>query len=107
MKSPLPLLAALYHAPSTYLASAIDQRCYKHLLGLEQMTVFDRWIQTHQLIAIAKPDLVYLRAPYSFATRIHLTDQQWLIPYFDGSPLTEAENVHTWFRVRIHPRQSI
>ena len=61
MKSPLPLLSALSHHPSTLLASPIDQRMYKSLLGLDQMDHLDRWIQTHQLIPIAKPDLVYLQ----------------------------------------------
>ena len=61
MKSPLPLLSALYHQPSTLLASPLDQRVYKSILGLEQMDLLDRWIQMHQLIPIAKPDLVYLQ----------------------------------------------
>ena len=61
MRSPLPLLSALYHHPSTLLASPLDQRSYKSILGLEQMDLLDRWIQTHQLIPIAKPDLVYLQ----------------------------------------------
>lgn len=61
VKSPLPLLSALYHHPSTLLASPLDQRSYKSVLGLDQMELLDRWIQTHQLIPIAKPDLVYLQ----------------------------------------------
>jgi hypothetical protein len=61
MKSPLPLLSALYHHPKTLLASPIDQRVYKSLLGLNNIDIFDRWIQTHQLVPIAKPDLVYLQ----------------------------------------------
>ena len=61
VKSPLPLLSTLYHSPTTLLASPIDQRVYKSLLGLEHLDVFDRWIQTHQLVPVAKPDLVYLQ----------------------------------------------
>jgi hypothetical protein len=61
MKSPLPLLSALYHHSKTLLASPIDQRVYKSLLGLNNIDIFDRWIQTHQLVPIAKPDLVYLQ----------------------------------------------
>ena len=47
--------------PATLLASPVDQRIYKTLLGLDNIDVFDRWIQTHQLVPIAKPDLVYLQ----------------------------------------------
>lgn len=55
------MLSALYRHPTTLLASPIDQRVYKSLLGLNHMPVFDRWIQTHHLVPIAKPDLVYLQ----------------------------------------------
>lgn len=61
IKSPLPLLSTLFHQPTTLLASPIDQRIYKSLLGLDHMQIFDRWIQTHHLVPIAKPDLVYLQ----------------------------------------------
>lgn len=62
MKSPLPLLSALYHSPTTLLASPIDQRFYKNILGgLENIDVFDRWIKTHHLIPVTKPDLIYLQ----------------------------------------------
>ncbi|CAF1457535.1 unnamed protein product [Adineta steineri] len=102
IKSPLPLLSTLYHNPKTLLASPIDQRIYKTLLGLNNTDVFYRWIQTHQLIPVTKPDLVYLQAPCLYATRVHVNTNEWLVPYFDGSPLTESENVQTWFRVQIN-----
>ncbi|CAF0878057.1 unnamed protein product [Adineta ricciae] len=95
IKSPLPLLSALYMNPTALLASPVDQRIYKTLLGLNNIDVMDRWIQTHQLVPIAKPDLVYLQAPCLYSTRVHIDTNEWLIPYFDGSPLTEAENVQT------------
>ncbi|CAF4423782.1 unnamed protein product, partial [Rotaria sp. Silwood2] len=41
-------------------------------------------------------------APCLYSTRVHVNKSEWLIPYFDGSPLTEAENVQTWFRVQIN-----
>ncbi|CAF3793914.1 unnamed protein product [Rotaria sp. Silwood1] len=102
IKSPLPLLSALYHSPTTLLASPIDQRSYKSLLGLNNIDIFDRWIQSHHLVPITKPDLVYLQAPCLYSTRVHVNKSEWLIPYFDGSPLTEPENVQTWFRVQIN-----
>ncbi|CAF3941873.1 unnamed protein product [Rotaria magnacalcarata] len=102
MKSPLPLLSALYHSPTTLLASPIDQQDYKTLLGLNNLDIFSRWIQTHQLVPVTKPDLVYLQAPCLYSTRVHVNTSEWLIPYFDGSPLTEPENVQTWFRVQIN-----
>lgn len=102
MKSPLPLLSTLFHHSSTLLATPLDLRPYKSILGLDQMDLLDRWIQTHQLIPIAKPDLVYLQAPCSYFTRVHLSPTEWLIPYFDGSPLTDVESVVTWFRVQIN-----
>ncbi|CAF4445926.1 unnamed protein product, partial [Adineta steineri] len=92
IKSPLPVLSTLYHNPKTLLASPIDQRIYKTLLGLNNTDVFHRWIQTHQLIPVTKPDLVYLQAPCLYATRVHVNTNEWLIPYFDGSRLTESEN---------------
>ncbi|CAF0811456.1 unnamed protein product [Rotaria sordida] len=102
IKSPLSLLSTLFHSPTTLLASPIDQRFYKSLLGLNNIDIFDRWIQTHQLVPITKPDLVYLQAPCLYSTRVHVNTSEWLIPYFDGSPLTDAENVQTWFRVQIN-----
>ncbi|CAF4082714.1 unnamed protein product, partial [Rotaria sordida] len=41
-------------------------------------------------------------APCLYSTRVHVNTSEWLIPYFDGSPLTDAENVQTWFRVQIN-----
>ncbi len=64
IKSPLPLLSALFHHPTTLLASPIDQRIYRSLLGLNYIDIFDRWIQTHQLVPITKPDLVYLQVKF-------------------------------------------
>ncbi len=64
IKSPLPLLSALFHNPKTLLASPIDQHIYRSLLGLNHIDIFDRWIQTHQLVPIAKPDLVYLQVKF-------------------------------------------
>jgi len=61
VKSPLPLLSVLYHHPSTLFASPIDQRIYKNILGYNHLDLLDRWIQTHQLAPVAKPDLVYLQ----------------------------------------------
>ncbi|CAF5188215.1 unnamed protein product, partial [Rotaria sp. Silwood1] len=48
-------------SPTTLLASPIDQRSYKSLLGLNNIDIFDRWIQSHHLVPITKPDLVYLQ----------------------------------------------
>lgn len=56
-------------SPTALLASPVDQRIYKTLLGLDNIDVFDRWIQTHQLVPIAKPDLVYLQVRIEFDSK--------------------------------------
>jgi hypothetical protein len=45
---------------------------------------------------------LFFQAPCLYSTRVHVDTNEWLIPYFDGSPLTEAEHVQTWFRVQIN-----
>ncbi|CAF1434890.1 unnamed protein product, partial [Didymodactylos carnosus] len=89
--SALPILVALFNGPQTLLASAIDQRPFKSILEIKHVALLDQWIQTHQLVAIVKPDLVYLQAPCVYSTQVHMQEKQWLIPYYDGSPLADAE----------------
>ena len=44
---------------------------------------------------------IFFQAPNSYTTRVHVMKDQWLIPFFDGSPMTEVDSIHTWFRVQI------